>query len=288
MDITLPDGRSLHVLVTGDPAAPPVVYHVGTPHGLTPEPEMVDAVTGRGLSLVSVARPGYPGSSALPGRTVAAVAADTATVLNALGHGEFATLGWSGGGPHALACAALLPGCRAAALVASVAPPDAAGLDFLAGMGGDNIEEFGAAREGSAALGRWLEAAASGLATVTGADVVASMASLLPAPDRAVLSGERGDQMAAAVREALADGIAGWRDDDLAFVAPWGFDPAAVPVPVSVWQGAHDLMVPLAHGRWLAAAVPGARLHLLDDDGHLSLVTRLEEVIAELVALAGW
>jgi pimeloyl-ACP methyl ester carboxylesterase len=86
------------------------------------------------------------------------------------------------------------------------------------------------------------------------------------------------------VRRALSAGVAGWRDDDLAFVKPWGFDLEEIVVPVSIWQGAHDRMVPFAHGEWLAAHVPGARAHLHDDEGHLSLIQQLPRILDDLVS----
>ena len=87
-------------------------------------------------------------------------------------------------------------------------------------------------------------------------------------------------------RRALSTGIAGWRDDDLAFVAPWGFELSGITVPVSIWQGARDRMVPFAHGQWLAAHIPGARVHLYDDEGHISLAQQLPRIVDEL-ALSG-
>ena len=125
----------------------PLVLHEGTPVGLVLYPPTVQAARIRGLRVILAARPGYEGSTPRPGRRVVDVAGDTAAVLDELGADTFVTAGWSGGGPHALACAAALPGrCLAAASVAGVAPYQAEGLDWLAGMGPENIAEFGAAR----------------------------------------------------------------------------------------------------------------------------------------------
>jgi pimeloyl-ACP methyl ester carboxylesterase len=217
---------------------------------------------------------------------VADAAADTARLLDALGLGRFVTIGWSGGGPHALACAALLPDrCDAAASLAGVAPFDAEGLDFLAGMGRENVEEFTAAARREE-LEAFLERDAAELATVTGEQIGASLGGLVDDVDRAALTGELADTVARMVRRALSTGIDGWLDDDLAFVRPWGFDLASIRVPVSIWQGAHDRMVPFGHGEWLAAHVPGARVHLYDDEGHISLVGQLPRILDDLASRA--
>jgi pimeloyl-ACP methyl ester carboxylesterase len=234
------------------------------------------------------ARPGYAGSTPRPGRRVGDVADDVAAVLDAIGCDAFVTAGWSGGGPHALACAARLPGrCLAAATIAGVAPYPAAGLDWLAGMGQENVTEFGAAQAGEAKLTGYLEQAAAGLETVTGAEVAAALGGLLSEPDRAALTGEFADYLAASMRSACSTGIAGWRDDDLAFSTGWGFTMAEV-CRAAIWQGSEDLMVPPAHGRWLAASIPGARARPRRGEGHLTLVlASFGEILDDLIDLAG-
>jgi pimeloyl-ACP methyl ester carboxylesterase len=265
-----PDGRAL-------------VFHVGTPNAPDVFPLLTDALDERGWQLVAYARPGYAGSARREGRSVADAAADTAAVLDDLGIDRFVTIGWSGGGPHALACAALLPDrCDAAASLAGVAPFDAEGLDFLAGMGPENVEEFSVAARSRTELEAFLERDAEKLATVTGGEIGASLGGLVDDVDREALTGELAETMARMLRRALSTGIAGWLDDDLAFVKPWGFDLSQITVPVSIWQGAHDQMVPFAHGEWLAAHVPGARVHLYDDEGHISLVQQLPRILDEL------
>ncbi len=151
--IELAGGRTLEYLVEGPAGALPLVLHHGTPGGAVRQAPIFDAVTGRGLRILQYSRPGYGGSSSHPGRLVADAAADVVTLLDTIGADEFVTAGWSGGGPHALACAALLPGrCLAAATISGVAPHAAEGLDWLAGMGDENLAEFGAAAAGPAAL----------------------------------------------------------------------------------------------------------------------------------------
>jgi pimeloyl-ACP methyl ester carboxylesterase len=274
------DGRALEVLRHGPPDAFPLVFHCGTPNAPDEFPTLFDAVTAKGWQLVAHARPGYAGSARHEGRSVADVAGDVAAILDRLDLDRFAVLGWSGGGPHALACAALLPDrCTAAASLAGVAPFDAKGLDFLAGMGPENVEEFGAAARDPGELRAFLERFADGLKHITAEEIAAELGGLIDEVDRAALTGDLAESEARMVRRALSTGTDGWFDDDLAFVKPWGFDLDAIRVPVSIWQGAHDKMVPFAHGRWLAAHVPGARVHLYDDEGHLSLVSQLPRIL---------
>jgi pimeloyl-ACP methyl ester carboxylesterase len=288
--VTLPDGRDIDLLMAGPADGLPLVMHEGTPQGLVLYPPTVQAASDRDLRCILVARPGYERSTPRPGRRVADVAADVVAVLEELGLGSFVTAGWSGGGPHALACAAQLPGrCLAAASIAGVAPFHAPGLDFTAGMGPENIAEFGAAVRGPAALTEFLDREGAGLATVTGAQVVAVLGGLIADADRAVLTGAYADHLAAGGRAALSAGIAGWRDDDLAFVQDWGFSLTGEgKLPAAIWQGDQDRMVPFAHGQWLAANIPGARAHLLSGEGHLTMtVTAIGRVLDDLLDLAG-
>jgi pimeloyl-ACP methyl ester carboxylesterase len=232
-------------------------------------------------------RPGYADSTPRPGRSVADAAADVAAVLDALGADTFVTMGWSGGGPHALACAALLPDrCAAATSLAGVAPYPAEGLDWLAGMGAENVEEFSAAVEGERALSAALQKLAGDLEAIQGADVAAALGGLVSDVDKLALTGDFAQTMAESFRRALSAGIAGWRDDDLAFTRSWGFDLDTIRRPVAVWQGGQDRMVPFSHGQWLAAHIPSARAHLYPDEGHLSLgVASLDRIVADLAEL---
>ena len=282
-------GRSLEVLVAGPDSAQALVFHSGTPSAAIPFPPLVDAAAAAGLRLVTWSRPGYGRSTPAPARTVADAAADTAAVLDALGIDGFVTLGWSGGGPHALACAALLPGrCTAAATIAGLAPYRAEGLDWLAGMGAENVEEFSLALQGEQVLGPWLEKQAAAMATVTGAEVADSLGGLVSPVDVASVTGTFADHLAATFRRAVSTGIAGWRDDDLAFVGHWGFEPAEIDAPIAVWQGDQDLMVPPSHGRWLADQLPRVRRHLHPGEGHLSLaVGALDRIVADLAGIGG-
>jgi pimeloyl-ACP methyl ester carboxylesterase len=286
--LDLADGRSLEYVTTGPEDGMPLVLHHGTPSAALVFAPWRESAAKHGLRMVMYSRPGYAGSSPRPGRAVADAAGDVAALLDALGAERFLTVGWSGGGPHALACAKLLPDrCGAAAMIGGVAPYGAAGLDFMSGMGVENLDEFGAALEGKAALTGYLDAQSAALAHVQAGDMAAAFGDLVSDVDRAQLTGEFADYLAESFRTALQTGTAGWRDDDLAFVTDWGFRLDDGQVPIAVWQGGQDRMVPYAHGEWLAEHVAGAEPHLLPDEGHLSLaVGAVEEIIADLVRLS--
>jgi pimeloyl-ACP methyl ester carboxylesterase len=212
------------------------------------------------------------------------VVADTDAVLAALGAERCVTMGWSGGGPHTLACAARLGAAAAVLVVAGVAPYEADGLDWMAGMGQDNIVEFSAAVQGEDQLRPHLHEQRETLRNIQAADIVASMESLLPDVDRAALTGEFGEDVAAGFREAVRTGVDGWLDDDLAFAKPWGFSLAEISVPTMIWQGNADLMVPFAHGQWLTSRLPAASAHLEEGEGHLSVALgKLDTMLDELV-----
>lgn len=287
--VRIPGGRDIEYLTAGPEDGLPLVIHEGTPVGLSLNTSLANAAAERGLRAVLAARPGYEASTPRPGRTVADVVPDTAAVLDAMGAGEYLSIGFSGGGPHTLACAALAPGrCLAAASVAGVAPYAAAGLDFLAGMGPENIEEFSLAVRGADALTPFLDKEAAALREITGEQIVAALGGLISGADAEVLTGEFAADLAAGLRGAVRNGIAGWRDDDLAFTVDWGFPLGAAAGRVGIWQGDQDNMVPFAHGRWLAAHIPGARAHLEPGAGHLTMtVTAIDRILDDLLDLAG-
>lgn len=285
--VELADGRSLHAYEAGDPEGRLVVHHHGTPgSGLLRREWTADAAE-RGIRLVGYDRAGYGGSDRLAGRSVSDVTADVAALADHLGADRFSTWGISGGGPHALACAALLPDrVLAAASLASPAPYDASDLDFLAGMGQDNIDEFGAAVEGEAALRPYLDAQTRELLAVEPETLRDAMESLLPDVDRAALTGETAEFLHSSMTSGLRHSFDGWLDDDVAFTRPWGFDVGSVTVPLLLMQGEQDLMVPYAHGRWLAAQLPSADIRLMAGEGHISLEAKVPEVHAWLLAHA--
>jgi pimeloyl-ACP methyl ester carboxylesterase len=286
--IRLPDGRRLDLRVTGPDHGVPLLFHHGTPGSYTPFRAVERGAHARGLRFVTTSRPGYGDSSRRSGRSVVDVADDARAVLEQLGAARCVVAGWSGGGPHALACAARLPGVAAALVFAGVAPYEADGLDFMAGMGEENVTEFGATLQGEAVLRPYLAGVREHLKEVDVNGVLRSLRTLLPSVDTEVLTDEFGEDMVTSFHEALRTGVDGWLDDDLAFTKPWGFALEEIAVPVSIWHGSADLMVPFAHGEWLSTRVPGVSAHLREGQGHLSTgIADPDPMLDELVRQAG-
>jgi pimeloyl-ACP methyl ester carboxylesterase len=284
-----PDGRTLEAVEEGDPDGRLVIFHHGSPGAAVPFEPFDRAAAERVIRLVTFSRAGFGDSSRDEGRGVTSVAADAATLADHLAADRFLTMGWSGGGPHALACAALLPDrVRAAATIAGVAPYDAQGLDWTAGMGESNQVEYPLAARDPDELLRWMRPHAEALGAVEPNEIVSELRSVISEVDEAEVTGALGELMATSFHRAFRAGPWGWFDDDLAFVRPWGFDPSSIAVPVSIWQGREDLMVPFAHGQWLVEHVPTARSRLRPEHGHLSLaVGAIGEILDDLLEAAG-
>jgi len=261
-DLELSDGRTLHYYETRAHEADgrvPVFWHHGTPNvGAPPEP-LFAAAADNGLRWISYDRPAYGGSSPNPGRNIAAAAADVAAIADALGIDRFAAVGHSGGGPHALACGALLAKRVIAVVsISAPAPSDADGLDWFAGWSQSGAAEQRAAQAGRAALEAYLPSAEFDPETFT-------------PDDQSALEG-RWSWIAGVVGKAMEQGDEGMVEDLLAGARGWGFTPADVAVPVLVVHGAQDRMVPSAHGEWLAAHCPTAELRIAPDAGHITVL----------------
>ena len=269
------DGRRLTLHEGGDPNGLPVIVHHGSPSSGILYDRWLDHAVANGIKLIGFDRAGYGGSTRLPSRNISAAAADVETIADALELEHFATWGISGGGPHALACAALC-GDRltAAASLAGVAPWGADGLDWLGGMGEANIAEFGHVLAGEDALRPSLERDRDEMLAAEPDELRSVLDSLLGDADREVLVDSIANWMDAAHRNGLRDSVDGWVDDDLAFAAPWGFELADISRPVLILQGGDDRFVPRSHGEWLASHVSGAEAWIDDADGHLTLMER--------------
>ncbi|HTJ67995.1 MAG TPA: alpha/beta hydrolase [Actinospica sp.] len=263
-DLVLGDGRTLRCYDTraADGSVPglAVLWSHGTPNVGEPPAPLFAAAAERGIRFVGYDRPGYGPSTARPGRTVGSAAEDAAAVLDALGISRFAMLGHSGGGPHTLACAALLADRLIAVVdISGPAPYGGPGLDYFTGMNPSGEAELRASVAGRAALVELLESSEYDPEMFTPAD-------------HAALQGSW-DWMMTVVNKALKNGdVSGMIDDDLAYVAPWGFEVTAIHRPLLVCHGEHDRIVPAAHGRWVAATVASAELRTYPADGHVSVL----------------
>jgi pimeloyl-ACP methyl ester carboxylesterase len=287
LNVEAPDGRTLEVLLLGPDDGTPVFFHHGTPGAAGVFETLVDAGAERGLRHVVYSRPGYGGSSRHAGRTIATCAADVTAIADALGYERFHSIGASGGGPHSIACAALLPErVISAAAIAAPAPLDADGLDWTAGMGDENIAELTAALAGDEELQDYLEREAEKMRRASPDQIVAVLGDIVSAVDRRVVTGAYADYVAAQFDKALAGGVWGWFDDDRALFRDWGFDLHEAGAPLTLWHGVEDRFVPVAHGEWLAERT-GAKAELRSDVGHLSLaISSYGEVLDGLLGLA--
>lgn len=278
-------GRRLRVDVSGDPRGRPVFLLHGMPGsrvGPRPRPMFLYQ---RGARLISFDRPGYGGSDRRAGRRVVDVVEDVAAVADALELDRFAVAGRSGGAPHALACAALLPDrvTRAAALV-GLAPRDAEGLDWFAGMAPFNVRDFRTAVSDP-------ERYAAGIIPRSAAirrdpaRLLEELRSDLTDEDRLIVSDNSIRSMLLRnYHEALRTSPYGWIDDAIALTSPWGFDPAHIGVPVLLWQGAKDVFTPASHFSWLAARIPRAKPVLDPMAAHFASLRALPEVLDWLLS----
>jgi pimeloyl-ACP methyl ester carboxylesterase len=282
------NGRALAFEEYGDPHGTPIFLLHGTPgcrlSGRHPdESRVADA----GLRLVTYDRPGYGQSARNKGRRVIDCVADVAAIADELGIDGFFVKGGSGGGPHALAVGARLSErVTRVACDVGVAPYEADDIDWLAGMDPGNVKEFKWALAGEDTLRPELEKQAEQALAKVEVDPTALLNEFDLSPaDRAVLEDPRVQQrLRATTRESFANGVSGWVDDDLAFTMPWGFDVSELEVPVEIRYGATDVLVPAAHGAWLAAHVPHAIVMVDNEGGHLSSPDEALEQLRELVA----
>jgi pimeloyl-ACP methyl ester carboxylesterase len=271
--LTAGDGRTLFYRESGDADGPLVFALHGSPGVGLLMPDVVDDAAARGIRLIAHDRPGYGGSTRLPGRRVGHVAADLAEIADQLGVGRFGVWGVSGGGPHALASAALLPDrVVAAAAIASPAPYDAEGLDWTDGMGELNVAEIEVLARGAEAHTAWLRSQAEGMLSADAGDLRAALSTLLSEVDRAALTDELAAHLHENFRLSLEQGVEGWHDESVSAFEPWGFDLGSIEVPVQVWHGEQDRFVPVGHGRWLAQRIPGVDARISASDGHISLI----------------
>jgi pimeloyl-ACP methyl ester carboxylesterase len=287
MKVGVADGRELEVVLLGPDDGVPVFAHHGTPGTAGLFDALVEVGAERNVRHVTYARPGYGGSTRLPGRSVADCVADVVAIADALGYDRFYSIGGSGGAPHSIACAALLPDrVISAAAIATPAPLDAEGLDWTDGMGEENVAEIAALRAGDRALEEFLEDEAVKMRAATAADIAAVLGDIVSDADREVIIGKYADYLAEQCVDSVASGLWGWFDDDQALFCDWGFELDQIGAPLAIWHGVEDRFVPVAHGRWVAART-GARAELRAGAGHLSIaISSYGEILDGLLGLA--
>jgi pimeloyl-ACP methyl ester carboxylesterase len=282
------DGRKLAVVEDGDPNGVPVLVHNGTPNSRLLYGLHVADARERGIRLMSYDRPGYGGSDPAPGRTVADCAGDVRAICAALHLDRVAMWGISGGGPHVLACAALLPDLVvAAASLASLAPHGVDGLDYYADMGELNRDDIQLYFSDRAAARAKVDTDREEMLAASVDDVAAILKSLLSPADAAVMTGGLAAYLDACTRSGLAPGGEGWWEDACAHLEAWGFDLDDISVPVLLLHGRQDQFVPYGHGVWLAAHIPGVESRLTAEDGHLTLSQHRVPDVHEWL-LAAW
>jgi pimeloyl-ACP methyl ester carboxylesterase len=276
----LADGRRLAVNLSGNPLGEPVFYLHGTPGSrVGPRPTDEELIK-CGVWLISFDRPGYGRSDRKQWRTVADVAWDVKAIADEFALDEFAVLGRSGGGPHALACAALLPErvTRASALV-SLAPRGVRGLDWFEGMAESNVAAYTIADKDPEALRALLMRATEEI-KADPASHVAVLTPDMPEADRRIVADESvRAELAQNFAEGLRHSANGWIDDVLAFSSPWGFDVSDIRVPVYLWHGGRDVFSPVAHTQWLAKRIPGALTEFPPDRAHFGALEMVPHVL---------
>jgi len=284
--ISTDDGRKIGILEAGQPDGVPVLVLRGTPQSLLFYKGWVEDAQARGIRLIGYERPGYGGSTPHPGRTVASAANDVVAIAEELGLNRLLIWGVSGGGPHALACAALLPDLiAAAAVLASPTPYPAEGLDYFADMYESNVADSRAALKSREACEQSVEASLSALLRATPETLRQALRSALCPADAEVLTTDFAHFVFRSVREGIRERRDGVVDDEIAFMAPWGFQLSQIRIPVLLMHGGQDRMVPISHGKWLAGKIPNVEARLLPDDGHITLsVRRIPEVHAWLLS----
>ncbi len=277
--ISVGDGRELCLELAGDPQGKPILVHNGTPNSRHLFGQWIADADSKGIRLMSYDRPGYGGSTAFPGHDVASGAQDVRAIAEALGYDRLGIWGISGGGPYAVGCAALLPDLAVAVgAVASLAPYGVEGFDYFAGMGELNAEDIKLYFTDPEEARRTLREDWKGAVTATAEQFAEVLKTVLSDVDAQALTGDVAEWLAITSRDGLAPGDQGWWDDGVAHQTDWGFDVRDIQVPVKVWHGHQDRFVPVQHGQWLAASIPGAQADISDHDGHLTLIGRIGEV----------
>lgn len=241
--LSRPGGRVLRYCLYGPADGVPVISHSGSPSSRWKRPRLLSAMAQSKLRLLVYDRPGYGGSTRMPGRRVADVTEDVEALADALGWPRFGVFGGSGGGPHALACAARLGDRVTRCAVLSGIKPDEAG---------ERVRDEPEVR-----------ASLAGVA----AGILARIEAGGPeAPDEPGSVARDDPDAMARIRATFVDSMDGWTDDFLSFARPWGFEPGQIEAPVAIWRGSRDAAVPAGHAEWMLAHIRTARGHVYDGE----------------------
>jgi pimeloyl-ACP methyl ester carboxylesterase len=284
-EIVVTDGRRLTIEVSGAPDGSPVFLLHGTPgsrHGPKPRTGILYRL---GVRLICYDRPGYGGSTRLPGRRVADAALDIQAIADHLGVERFSVVGRSGGGPHALACASLLPQhVLSTAVLVGLAPSKAAGLNWFDGMSEGNVREYSTADGDPALLVERLRLRAD--RTRRNPEIMFELLrnQITESDRRVVESAVFRRLLTQTYTEGLREGPFGWIDDVLAFREDWGFNLGDVTGKVLLWHGQDDTLSPINHTWWLASHIPGAEVQVQTDTAHFGAVEVLPRILTWLTS----
>jgi len=267
----LSSGRELEVLDNGVDSTRAIVFHHGTPASASLWSQWFTHAADLGIRAISYSRAGYGTSDRDYGRSIVSVNKDISEVLASKGIERFVAIGWSGGGPHALANT-LLDTNVGAITLAGVGAFGVDDLDFLEGMAQENHDEFGASLQGEDVIQKWFVDNATAFKSAGGAEIREAFGGLISEADKKSMVGSFAHVIASAIRSGLAVSFDGWVDDDVAFTKPWGFDLASINKPVKIWQGDQDYMVPHAHSHWLKKHISTAELTFIPGQGHVTLL----------------
>ena len=279
--VRLADGRHLCYACHGPLDGEPVFLFHGEPGSRLFLPGL-EAVLRQGVRLITVDRPGYGCSDPQPGRSLLDWPQNIASLADELGFERFSILGVSGGGPHALACAYLMPErLKSVAIASSPCPFDYRRATDNLSPG--RLEEFALAREAPDMLRPMVNRAVSRIREQPAA-YVTELGERLDASDGRLLASAAVSAMYCAdLGEAVRAGGEGWLQEAHLLASPWPFDPADIGMPVRIWHGERDRIAPPRMARLLWRAMRGSELRLARGEGHLFFFRHFDELLASLV-----
>jgi pimeloyl-ACP methyl ester carboxylesterase len=219
---------------------------------------------------------------------VADAAGDVATIADCLGIDQFGVVGRSGGGPHALACAAELPArVHSAAALGSLAPFDAEGLDWWDGMAKSNVRAYHDAGADEESLSAELASRARQVRRDPESLLMSLWPELVSHDKRVVGDIALRRIIAETYAEALEESACGWIDDVLALRRAWGFKPSDITCPVMLWHGGDDVFSPAGHTIWLSEQIKDSTHTVQSGAAHFNAVEILPRVLAWIATSAG-